>query len=180
MPNNFSMPKKMMNSDSMSKNDTTNADKLALLVATFFGTGLAPVASGTIGTLAAIPLAWGVSFLDPVSQLVAVIAVTLVAIGTAHRAGQLYGVVDSGKIVIDEVAGLLVTLLWVPFTFPAVLAGFLLFRIFDIAKPWPVSFFDKKVRNGAGVVLDDVVAGIYARLCLALLFIWFPEWMGGA
>lgn len=153
-------------------------DRLSLIIATFFGTGLAPVASGTVGSLAAVPLAWAVSLLSPPLQIITILVVTAVAIATAHRAGQLYGVVDSGRIVIDEVAGLLVALIVVPFTLPTAVAGFALFRLFDIAKPWPVSFFDRKVRNGAGVVLDDVVAGMYARVCLALLMLWFPDIFG--
>lgn len=153
-------------------------DRLSLVVATFFGTGLAPVASGTVGTLAAIPLAWLVSLLSLPLQILTVSAVTVLGMVAAHRAGRLYGVVDSGRIVIDEVAGFLVTLLAVPFTPANVVAAFLLFRLFDITKPWPVSFFDQKVKNGAGVVLDDVVAGVFARGCLALLTIWFPRVFG--
>ena len=145
----------------------------SLVVASFFGAGYAPVASGTVGTLAALPLAWAVSFLSTPWQVFTAVAVTLVAIAAAAKAGKLLGVVDAKQIVIDEVAGLLVTMLAVPFTPVTALAGFLLFRVFDIFKPWPASFFDRKVKNGAGVVLDDVMAGLYARACMfGLAALW--------
>lgn len=153
-------------------------DRFSLIVATFFGAGLAPVASGTVGTVAALPLVWLVSLLSGPLQIVVAVGVTVLAMVAAQRAGRLYGVVDSGRIVIDEVAGILVTMLLVPFTPMTVVVGFLLFRLFDITKPWPVSFFDRKVKNGAGVVLDDVVAGLFARGFIALLMAWFPQAFG--
>lgn len=148
--------------------------RLALVVSSFFGAGYAPVASGTFGTLAAMPLAWAVCSLPLAAQLPVIAAVTGLAMLTAHAAGRHYGVVDSGKIVIDEVAGLLVAMAGVPFTPAGAVAGFALFRLFDITKPWPASYFDRKVKNGAGVVMDDVVAGLFARAALALLMWQFP------
>jgi phosphatidylglycerophosphatase A len=146
---------------------------LVLVLASFFGAGYAPKASGTVGTLAAMPLAFLVSRLSTPAQLAVAVLVTVVAIPIAHAAGKALGVVDSGRIVIDEVAGLLVTFVGVSFTWPAALLGFVLFRLFDITKPWPASYFDRKVKNGAGVVLDDVAAGLFARAGLALaLWLW--------
>jgi phosphatidylglycerophosphatase A len=153
--------------------------RLALVIATFFGAGLAPKAPGTAGTAAALPLAWAASHLPLGGQIAVALLVTLGGMPAAQAAGRYYGVVDSGHIVIDEVAGLLVTMLGVPFRPWTALAGFLLFRLFDITKPWPASYFDRKVKNGAGVVLDDVAAGVYARLCLALLAFYFPSTFGG-
>lgn len=147
---------------------------LSLLVATFFGTGYAPVAPGTVGTVAALPLVWAVSFLAPTLQVVVAVAVTLVGIWAAGHAGRFLGVVDAKQIVIDEVAGILVTMIAVPFTPVLAICGFVLFRIFDILKPWPASYFDRKVKNGAGVVLDDIMAGLYARGCLAVLMAVAP------
>jgi phosphatidylglycerophosphatase A len=87
-------------------------------------------------------------------------------------AGRIYAVADDGRIVIDELVGYLVTVALLPFSWQTALLGFFWFRLFDIVKPPPASWFDKKMKNGVGVVLDDVVAGMYAagavRLCLAL------------
>lgn len=152
---------------------------LTLAVASFFGAGYAPFASGTFGTLATLPVVWAMARLSWPAQLGLVLAVTAVAMVASHGAGRLLGVVDSRHIVIDEVAGFLVTMVAVPFTAANVIAGFALFRLFDIVKPWPASYFDRKVKNGAGVVMDDVMAGLYARACLALLAAWFPGVFAG-
>lgn len=153
--------------------------KLGLLLATVFGVGYAPVASGTWGTLVALPLAWLASGWSGGAQLALLAGVTLVGIWAAHEAGQALGVVDARQIVVDEVAGLLVTTLWLPLTVPSLVAAFVLFRLFDILKPWPASYFDRKVKNGAGVVLDDLCAGVYARATLALLAWGFPSLAAG-
>lgn len=150
------------------------APSLSLVVASFFGSGFAPVASGTVGTLAALPLVWAVSLLAVPWQIAVAGLVTVGGMLAAAKAGRLLGVVDAKQIVIDEVAGILVTMVAVPFTPANVLAGFVLFRLFDIVKPWPVSYFDQKVKNGAGVVLDDVCAGLIARACLAGLMAFWP------
>lgn len=147
--------------------------------ASFFGVGYAPVASGTFGTVAAIPVVWAVTGLSVPLQVLAAVGVTLLAIITAAEAGRHYGVVDARQIVIDEVAGFMITMLAVPFTLPNVIAGFLLFRLFDILKPWPASYFDRKVKNGVGVVLDDVMAGVYARGAMAGLALTFPGAFAG-
>ena len=156
----------------------STATRLALVVATFFGAGLAPVAPGTVGSLAALPLAWLMSRFSTPCQFFTTLAVTLVGMPAAAAAGRYLGVVDAKQIVIDEVAGILITFMGVPFGWPTAIAGFLLFRLFDITKPWPASYFDRKVRNGAGVVLDDVMAALYARLCLAGLLVAAPTFFG--
>lgn len=153
----------------------TTKFSLPLIVASFFGSGYAPVASGTVGTIAGLPLVWAVSFLAAPWQLAVAVAVTLIGIWAATHAGRILGVVDAKQIVIDEVAGMLVTMIAVPFTPVLAVTGFVLFRIFDIFKPWPASYFDNKVKNGAGVVLDDIVAGLYARACLAGLMYGLPD-----
>ena len=142
------------------------APKVALVWATFFGAGYAPLAPGTAGTAAAIPLWWAFSHLPGWLYLAATAAVVLTGIAAADRAGRYYGVADSGHIVIDEVAGYLVTMAFLPRTLFAALAGFVLFRICDVLKPWPARFFDRAPRwkNGAGVVLDDLFAGLWALL----------------
>ena len=144
--------------------DRGPAPRLALTWATFFGAGYVPVAPGTAGTLAAIPLWWALTYVSWPLYVLATLAVTLTGIAAAGRAGRYYGVADSGHIVIDEVAGYLVTMLFLPRSALAAIAGFVLFRLFDVLKPPPARFFDRDPRwkNGAGVVLDDVFAAVWA------------------
>ena len=146
--------------------DRGPAPKLALVWATFFGAGYAPLAPGTAGTAAAIPLWWALSHFPGWVYVAATAAVAVTGIAAADRAGRYYGVADSGHIVIDEVAGYLVTMAFLPRTLFAALAGFVFFRICDVLKPWPARFFDRAPRwkNGAGVVLDDLFAGLWALL----------------
>jgi phosphatidylglycerophosphatase A len=144
--------------------DRGPAPKLALAWATFFGAGYFPIAPGTAGTAAAIPVWWVLSAAAPWVYVAATVAVVLSGIAAADRAGHYFGVADSGHIVVDEVAGYLVTMAFLPRTAFAAAAGFFLFRICDILKPWPARIFDREARwkNGAGVVLDDVFAGVWA------------------
>lgn len=135
-----------------------------------FGAGYFPFASGTFGTAAAMPLAWALSLVRPWwGWALAVAAYTAVSVAAAHRAGRLHGVVDSKRIVSDEFAGLFLTVGLLPFTWQTAVAGFFVFRLFDVVKPWPASFFDRKVHNGFGVTFDDVIAGVYARIVLEVL-----------
>lgn len=138
------------------------------LLAAWGPCGLSPVAPGTAGTLGAVPLAWAVARLEPLPTAAFLAAFTALAVHAAGHAGRHWRVVDASQIVIDEVAGYLVTMAFVPFTWPAAAAGFLLFRICDVAKPWPASAFDR-VKSGLGVVLDDVAAGVWAGAALWLL-----------
>lgn len=138
----------------------------ALAWSSFFGSGYVPLAPGTAGTAAAIPL-WWLLRLDGVplwAYFAATAAIALTGIAAADRAGRYYGVADSGHIVIDEVAGYLVTMAFLPRSLFAALAGFVFFRACDVLKPWPARFFDRDPRwkNGAGVVLDDLFAGVWA------------------
>ena len=144
--------------------DRGPAPKIALTWATFFGVGYFPFAPGTAGTAAAVPLWWVLSAAGPWLYLGATVAITLTGIAAAERAGRYYGVADSGHIVIDEVAGYLVTMSFLPRTVFAAVVGFILFRACDVLKPWPARVFDREPRwkNGAGVVLDDIFAGIWA------------------
>lgn len=145
-------------------------DIFSVIWSSWFGAGYFPVASGTFGTLAALPFAWALSFVQPwwAWTLIA-LAFLAVTVPAAHRAGQIYGIVDAKYIVSDEVIGLFLTVAFLPFGWQTAVAGFLLFRVFDITKPWPASFFDRKVKNGFGVTFDDVVAGVYARIAMEVL-----------
>jgi phosphatidylglycerophosphatase A len=139
-----------------------------VLLAAWGPCGYAPVAPGTFGTLGAIPLYLLLSRASAPVYVGALVAVSVVGMLAAERAGRYWGVADASPIVIDEVAGYLVTMALVPFSWPAALAGFVLFRIFDVLKPWPASALDR-VKNGFGVVMDDLAAGVWAWAALAAL-----------
>jgi phosphatidylglycerophosphatase A len=138
------------------------------LLATWGGTGFSPIASGTVGTLGAIPFFLLLSRLSLPLYLVTLVAFFFLASWVAGRAEHLFGEHDSGKIVIDEVVGYLVTMTAVPVTYTTVAAGFLLFRFFDVVKVEPARSIDRRMTNGYGVVLDDVVAGLYSCVVLHL------------
>jgi phosphatidylglycerophosphatase A len=139
---------------------------LALTWSSFFGAGYFPVAPGTACTAAAIPLFYLLAPLHPALYALVTVAVTVTGIAAADRAGKYYGVADSGHIVIDEVAGYLVTMFMLPWNAWLALIGFVWFRVCDVLKPWPARFFDRDPRwkNGAGVVLDDIFAAVWAAL----------------
>lgn len=148
--------------------------RLVIILATWWGTGYAPVAPGTVGTIAAIPLVLLLSLLPLYGYLPCVLAIGLAACWAAGGAEQIFGEQDNRRIVIDEVVGLLVTMAAVPLTWPSLLVGLCLFRAFDIIKPPPIRLIERTVKGGYGVVLDDVLAGIYAQICLRVLTIFFP------
>ena len=142
------------------------------LLAFGFGSGAAPKAPGTFGTLAALIPYY---FLQELSLLpyLAVILVSFIAgIYICGKCSEDLGVHDHGGIVWDEFVGLWITLIAVPTGWQWVLLGFILFRIFDIAKPWPIHWADKQVSGGFGIMLDDVLAGLYS-LALLQLAAWY-------
>jgi phosphatidylglycerophosphatase A len=139
------------------------------LLATWGGSGYSPIASGTAGTLAAIPFYIWLARLPLPLYLLTLAAFFFLACWVSGKAEIIFQEKDSGKIVIDEVAGYLVTMIAIPFDWRYMVVGFFLFRFFDIVKPPPASWFDRKLKNGYGVVLDDVAAGVYAWFCLLLL-----------
>lgn len=142
----------------------------ARALATAGGAGYSPIAPGTCGTLVAVPLAWLAGDLALWAFVVLTAGITAVGIVAADLADRTWGTHDSGRIVIDEVAGYFVTLSFVDYTlWSSLLLGFVLFRAFDILKPPPVRWVDEKTPGGAGVVLDDVAAGLYAGLALLAL-----------
>lgn len=142
--------------------------RLALLLASNGGLGYAPVVPGTFGTLAGLPAYWLLAGLTPPAYLLAWGAVTAVAVWAAGEAGRHYGAVDDGRIVIDELSGYLVTVAFLPWSWTAALLGFAWFRLFDILKPPPANWIDRRCKNGFGVVFDDVAAGLYAAGALRL------------
>jgi len=130
--------------------------------------GFVPLAPGTVGTLGAIPLFFVLRPLPLPLYLLTLLAFIALACFAAAAAGRYWKVVDAPQIVIDEVAGYLVTMALVPFSLGTAVAGFALFRLFDVLKPWPASALDR-VKNGFGVVMDDVAAGVWAFLALLVL-----------
>jgi len=143
--------------------------RFIVLSASWFGAGFSPFASGTVGTLGAIPFYLALARLSLPLYLVTLVAFFFFSCWVAGHAEEIFGQKDSGIIVIDEVIGYFITMTAVPVSWQSVAAGFLLFRFFDIAKIPPARFFDRKVKNGYGVVLDDVVAGLYACMILHIL-----------
>jgi len=135
---------------------------------TWFGSGLLPWAPGSWGSLAALPFAWGFVAYGGGPGTLALAAVALFAIGciAAESAVREKPLADPGWLVVDEVAGQWLTLLAAPLDVTAYGAAFLLFRLFDIWKPWPVSWADRKLTGGFGIMADDVLAALYAAAML--------------
>ncbi len=143
-----------------------------LFVATGFGAGFSPVVPGTMGTLLAIPIYYfGSSISSPLYALT-LVAFFFFSSWISNQAERYWGTKDDRRIVIDEIMGFLVTMLWVPKSISSIIAGFILFRFFDIVKPFPIRHLER-VKSGFGVVLDDVLAGIYSNIILHLIWrVW--------
>ena len=138
-------------------------------LASGFGSGCAPVAPGTFGTLAAIPIWILLSFLSPITYAILVVAIFVLGCYVSEKASQEMGVHDHGGIVIDEFVGYFITMFLVPLSWVNILLGFILFRIFDVLKPWPIKVLDRQVKGGFGIMIDDVLAGFMALVCMHLL-----------
>jgi phosphatidylglycerophosphatase A len=141
----------------------------AALIATGFGAGLLPGMPGTWGSLAALPCAWAIRAAGgPLALAGAAAFAFALGCGVAGHVARACGRTDPGFIVIDEVAGQWLALLPAPLDWRAYAAAFLLFRIFDIAKPWPAHAVERHLKGGLGIMLDDVAAALYALLLLAI------------
>ncbi len=146
--------------------------RLILFFSSNAGLGYVPVAPGTFGTLAGIPFFYLLAPLPWWAFAGVWLLLLLLSFWLAEKAGQHYGVADDRRIVIDELVGYLAAVAFLPFSWAAALLGFLFFRLFDILKIPPASWFDRRMKNGIGVVLDDVVAGIYAAVVLRLVLLF--------
>ena len=155
-----------MTGEPMNKPDMRNP---LHLLAFGFGSGLAPKAPGTFGTLVAVPLYLLMQGMTLPLYLGLVLAGTLLGFWICGRTSRDLGVHDHGGIVWDEIVGYLLTMAVAPPGWLWVLVGFLLFRFFDILKPWPIRWLDQKVAGGVGIMLDDLLAGVYAGLVMLLL-----------
>jgi phosphatidylglycerophosphatase A len=143
--------------------------RAVVLLATGFFIGNLPFAPGTFGALIGLPICFLLSRLNIVLAVVSTLLFILLAIGLASAAEKILKKEDPAKIVIDEIAGLIVTFVGLPFNLSTATAGFIIFRAFDILKPFPIRTLEKRVAGGLGVVLDDVLAGIYSNLILRLV-----------
>lgn len=147
-----------------------------MLLAFGFGTGLSPKAPGTAGTLVGIPAALMLSLLPAWQAWVIILIMSITGIYICGYAAEKLGVHDHGGIVWDEIVGYVIAVAFVPATWLWLLLGFGFFRLFDIIKPWPIRELDHSISGGLGIMLDDIVAALFAALCLSALM-WGRSYM---
>ena len=139
-----------------------------------FGSGLAPKAPGTFGTLAAVPIYWLMQDL-PLTYYLAIVVVAFIAgIWICQKSADWLRRNDPSAIVWDEIVGYLITMTAAPAGWQWMVLGFVLFRFFDILKPWPINLADKAIHGGLGIMVDDVIAGIFALVCVQWLYRVLP------
>lgn len=139
-----------------------------------FGSGLAPIMPGTIGTLVAVPLYMLMHYLPLKYYLIVVAIMLVVGFWITDKTANDLQIKDPGCVVWDEIVGYLITMILVPFNWQMMALGFIFFRIFDIWKPWPISWVNDNMRSGIGIMLDDVVAAVYAIILLHFVIIVCP------
>jgi len=149
------------------------SDRAVIFFATGCFTGKIPFGPGTFGTIAGLPFCFLLSRVSVYSACLWATVFIVVSIWIAHHAQKIIGEKDPGCIVIDEMAGVIVAFLGLPFTMPYIITGFICFRILDIWKPHPIGFLDRKLSGGTGIVLDDLAAGIFTNLVLRVVFFLF-------
>lgn len=147
-------------------------NQLIIAIATGLYVGKLPKAPGTWGSVAALLPWFFIKDLDPLTYLAVLVILFIVGFFAAGSAEKIMDKADAGPIVIDEIVGMFVTLFMAPSHPLAWFLGFLLFRLFDITKPFPVSWFDQRIHGGIGIMMDDVVAGIYAFISLQLIWLF--------
>ncbi|MCK5543349.1 MAG: phosphatidylglycerophosphatase A [Desulfobacterales bacterium] len=146
----------------------TFKNKVIIFVATGGGLGKIPFAPGTFGTFAGILFVFILKIINPAYETFCVVTLIVFAIWIADEAEKILKQKDPGCIVIDEIAGYVVTMVSIPLSIYTIIAGFILFRFFDIIKPFPVKYFEKKFKGGPGIVLDDLVAGLLSAFVLKI------------
>jgi phosphatidylglycerophosphatase A len=153
---------------------STEAGRLPVLVATFFGAGYSPVAPGTVGSLAALPLAFALLHMDILVATLIVIGLYFLGLWSANHLEKVSGQHDAQMIVIDEVVGVCVSALLLGWwlvgaadPYLLLLLSFFSFRLFDVVKPWPISWIDRTVGGGVGVMIDDLVAALMGAVAVA-------------
>lgn len=149
----------------------------AHLMATWFGAGLLPKAPGTWGSLAALPFAYGLLSLFPSPWVLLLGAVILFVPGcwASAKYASSTGRPDPGAVVVDEVVGQWMVLAIAPFSPMGWIMAFLLFRLFDILKPWPISLADRHIKGGFGIMIDDVIAAVFAMVIMLALGLFIPQ-----
>ena len=154
----------------MNLTDTKNFKKKIIIFITTGGfVGKIPFAPGTFGTLAGIPFVFFLNWINADYKVFGVIFLIIFSIWICDKAEKIFNKKDPGCIVIDEIAGFVVAMAGIPITFLNLFLGFFIFRFFDILKPPPIRNFEKKFNNGAGVVLDDIVAGLFTFVVLKII-----------
>lgn len=133
-----------------------------------FGSGLSPIAPGTAGTLAVIPIYLLMQPLDLLIYCILTATICIVGIWICGTSSHRLGVHDHGGIVWDEFAGFLITMIAAPQGWQWIVIGFILFRLFDIWKPWPIRIIDRRIGGGFGIMFDDILAGFFALFSLQL------------
>ena len=154
----------------MKKNSETR-QKIIMFFATGFYSGQIPFAPGTFGSLTGMLLVYLLILLTGYVSFLLTVILILLSVFIANSAEKQTGLKDPGCIVIDEICGIFVTFLFISFSWFSFCLGFLFFRLFDILKPFPVNFCDKKLQGGLGIVVDDVVAGIMANIVLQIFYL---------
>ena len=140
-----------------------------VMIASVGYTGKLPLAPGTWGTMAGLLFYWGIYRIPGWVFAVTIVALFFLGVLVAAETDRVYGTSDNGMIVIDEVVGLWIAMWGLPFTFQTAVLGFILFRLFDVVKPFPVRWIEQRVPGGWGVMLDDVSAGIYTQISLRVI-----------
>lgn len=151
--------------------------RLAVFIATVGYCGYFPFAPGTIGSAAGLVvylLVWWTQ--SPIVEIALILSLFVAGVWAGTTAERYFGGIDPGPVVIDEVVGMLITLAFVPVGWSGALAGFLLFRVFDVIKPFPAGRFEQ-LHGGLGVMADDAMAAVYANLSLRLLMWLLPAWI---
>jgi len=143
-----------------------------------FGAGLSRYAPGTVGSLIALPFFLLMLWANPIFYLSIVVLLFIIGVWCCGQSANLLGVHDHPAIVWDEIVGMLITLFLIPATPVYLLIGFLLFRFFDIVKPWPIGWVDRRVDGGMGIMLDDVIAGLMSLAVLQILYRWLLPAVG--
>jgi phosphatidylglycerophosphatase A len=151
--------------------------RLAVFVATVAYCGYAPIAPGTFGSAAGLLIYLVVvAARSPAVEIALIVATLLAGVWSATQAERHFGGIDPGPVVIDEVLGMLVTLAFIPVGWSGALTGFVIFRVFDVIKPYPANRLEH-LHGGLGIMADDAMAGIYSNVCLRLLIWLLPAWI---
>ncbi len=151
--------------------------RLAVFIATVAYCGYFPIAPGTVGSAAGLLVYAIVRWTQsPVVEVALIVGLFAAGVWAATTAEQYFGGIDPGPVVIDEVVGMLITLAFIPAGWSAAIAGFVLFRVFDVVKPYPANRFEQ-LHGGLGVMADDAMAGVYANISLRLLMWILPAWV---